>query len=476
MRVPGLELPAASSEEARPALGFWLDLERTSAWLGQRGFTPAGARAKAKLLHGCASTLLAHGEAPATRAQVIYCPGRLEVFGKHTDYAGGRSLIAAPELGIAMLAVPREDDFVCIHSAQAPKAWSLRWSELHSLPTGWTRYPATVLLRLASLVPAPRRGAHLACASDLPLAAGMSSSSALLTATLLAFVGANRWQDHPQWQQHLPDRAAWALWASCVENGQAFGPFPGHSGVGTFGGSEDHTAMLCGLPGVLRQVSFGPLRFERDLCLPPEWVFLVAQSGVLAEKTAGAQDAYNHLAQVAADLLRSARKLVAPGEPEPEHLGAFLRSRPDAYDRLRAALDSELAPSTDGAPLESARRLWQFHQESEVWIPSLPAPDGPDAWAAWARTAAESTAAAHTGLGNQVPQTRWLTSAWLQAGARAASPFGAGFGGSVWALTTRDQAPKVLARLRAMQAPDEGLARGIAEARAIEIGPSAFWL
>ena len=36
-------------------------------------------------------------------------PGRIEVFGKHTDYAGGRSLLAAVPRGFAVAASPRND-------------------------------------------------------------------------------------------------------------------------------------------------------------------------------------------------------------------------------------------------------------------------------------------------------------------------------------------------------------------------------
>lgn len=42
-------------------------------------------------------------------------------------------------------------------------------------------------------------------------------------------------------------------------------------------------------------------------------------------------------------------------------------------------------------------------------------------------------------LGNQVPETNALTRIARELGAVAASAFGAGFGGSVWALVRTDQ-------------------------------------
>ena len=43
-----------------------------------------------------------------------FTPGRVEIFGKHTDYAGGHSLLAAVPRGIALVARPRSDGIVRI--------------------------------------------------------------------------------------------------------------------------------------------------------------------------------------------------------------------------------------------------------------------------------------------------------------------------------------------------------------------------
>jgi galactokinase len=53
---------------------------------------------------------------------------------------------------------------------------------------------------------------------------------------------------------------------------------------------------------------------------------------------------------------------------------------------------------------------------------------------AFAATVADSQRLAETHLGNQVPETVALVDHALGLGAQAASAFGAGFGGSVWAL------------------------------------------
>ena len=49
-------------------------------------------------------------------------------------------------------------------------------------------------------------------------------------------------------------------------------------------------------------------------------------------------------------------------------------------------------------------------------------------------------------LGNQIPETSALVAAVREAGAFAATSFGAGFGGSVWALARSEEASSVLER------------------------------
>ena len=42
----------------------------------------------------------------------LFVPGRIEVLGKHTDYAGGRSLTCAAERGFSVSYVARDDDYL----------------------------------------------------------------------------------------------------------------------------------------------------------------------------------------------------------------------------------------------------------------------------------------------------------------------------------------------------------------------------
>ena len=42
------------------------------------------------------------------RHSAFFVPGRIEVLGKHTDYAGGSSLVVAAEQGFCLVAAPRD--------------------------------------------------------------------------------------------------------------------------------------------------------------------------------------------------------------------------------------------------------------------------------------------------------------------------------------------------------------------------------
>ena len=68
--------------------------------------------------------------------------------------------------------------------------------------------------------------------------------------------------------------------------------------------------------------------------------------------------------------------------------------------------------------------------------------------AALDRLSADSQRDAEILLGNQVPETAALAGSARARGAFAASSFGAGFGGSAWALVHRDAAPEFAASWR----------------------------
>ncbi|MDN5571353.1 MAG: hypothetical protein L0G22_08900, partial [Propionibacteriaceae bacterium] len=89
---------------------------------------------------------------------------------------------------------------------------------------------------------------------------------------------------------------------------------------------------------------------------------------------------------------------------------------------------------------ELARRVHQFLTESEDLIPRAADALSAGDLAGFGDLVAASQAGADAGLGNQTPETRALVATALDQAAHAASAFGAGYGGSVWALVDRADA------------------------------------
>lgn len=79
-------------------------------------------------------------------------------------------------------------------------------------------------------------------------------------------------------------------------------------------------------------------------------------------------------------------------------------------------------------------------------------------------------------LGNQIPETEYLAAAARELGAIAASAFGAGFGGSVWALIGDDALPKFIRRWRESYAGRYPSTSQRAQFFSFKPGPAAFQL
>ena len=367
------------------------------------------------------------------RAGRWWVPGRIELLGKHVDYGGGRSLLATVDRGFHVVARPRTDPALHLVDARTGARLDATLDPtLPAAPAQWTDYPRTVLRRVARDFPEARRGLDMVVSSSLPSAAGLSSSSALIIATFLPLAAANHLADSPTYRAAIADADALAEYLGAVENGRAFGPFPADFGVGTQGGSQDHTAILRCSADEIAQYRYLPTRAERRLAMPPEWSFVVASSGVHAPKAGAVQARYNALAAEVEELLRLWRTHV---DPQATSLLTILADTPGAEATLHA-----LVARFGSAPDPLAQRLEQFRSECLEIIPAVA-----DALAVGAITGitapvARSQHLAETILRNQVPETVALVASALDLGAAGASAFGAGFGGSVWALVERNAA------------------------------------
>lgn len=409
-----------------------------AAQLVAAGLSIAEAERKQRLFAGMERVMQ-----PAAGARRWFVPGRIEVLGKHTDYAGGRSLLCATERGMCVMAQPREDGVVRVTDATRGASITLPLSSELVPPEGWGNYLGAVTRRLAKNFRASR-GADISIASDLHSAAGMSSSSVLVVAIFTAVAAINRISELSDFRAESGTPEHLAEYLGCVENGQTYRSFTGDRGVGTFGGSEDHTAILCSQPGSLGCYRFCPVTLEQRVKLPEEWVFAIASSGVRAHKAGAALDLYNRASRTATALLDAWNS--AAGRRDPS-LGSVLRELPDAPGRIREALKD--SPDGEFSREQLQARFEQFLLESEVIIPAAVQALAAGDLSRFGDLVDRSQAAAEQWLGNQVPETVSLAKAARRLSAIAASAFGAGFGGSVWALVRRSETTSFLHDWRA---------------------------
>jgi galactokinase len=362
---------------------------------------------------------------------VFWVPGRIEVLGKHTDYCGGRSLLATASRGFMFGVSPRSDLNVRVKDAVSEETIE---SRLHPDVTPrlghWSNYPETVFRRLARNFVGDLKGADIVFASDLPPAAGMSSSSALMVGFYLVINAINGLEEREEFKENIRSAEDLAGYLGTLENGQTFGTLVGDKGVGTFGGSEDHTAIMNCQVGKLSQYAYCPVQFERAMVLPESYTFAIGVSGVVAEKTGDAMEKYNRASRLAFTALDVWNQISKRHDP---HLSEAIQQA--GVDEIRSILKK--APSGEFAADDLVRRFDHFTIENEDILPkagdalALGDVKGFGEWAN--RSQAQGVGL----LKNQIPETETLAQLAVGLGACGASAFGAGFGGSVWALVER---------------------------------------
>ena len=380
------------------------------------------------------------GLEPSIRGLV---PGRIEVLGKHVDYAGGRSIVCAVDRGIAFAATARDDPVVRVVDALRGETREVPLESGSNANRGdWATYVATLARRVARDFPTTPSGVDVVIASDLPAASGLSSSSALLIAAFLPLAAANGWFDDTPLGSTLRHSAtALAEYLAAVESGRAYAGLAADDGVGTLGGSQDHTAILCSARDRLSRFEFLPTQPLGVVELPSSLTFAVAMSGVHATKTADAREQYNRASQAVSEIVRLWQE-----QTRNRTVKSLLRAvESRGVAAVRAAI--RVGQSPDFSAEELLRRLDHFMSELELHDAAAAALAEQN-FSSFAEVVARSQRAAEELLGNQVPETIELVRLGLAEGALAASAFGAGFGGSVWALVATSDATSFVDRWR----------------------------
>ncbi len=130
-----------------------------------------------------------HAERFGAEPAVFVAPGRVNLIGEHTDYAGGFVMPAAIDFVTLAAISPRSDGRVVVWSENFHEQVS---HQIEGPPKNggghWSGYPLGVLriLREAGFAVPPF---SLSVQGDVPLGAGLSSSASIEVATALAALG-----------------------------------------------------------------------------------------------------------------------------------------------------------------------------------------------------------------------------------------------------------------------------------------------
>ena len=341
-------------------------------------------------------------------AFVVQAPGRVNLIGEHIDYSLLPVLPMAIQLRTTLTVRPREDRHVRLTNADPSYAdveLGLSADLEPGTPHDWGDYArgvAHALVREYGI----SAGADIAVESDLPVAAGLSSSSALSCGVALALLAANG---------HGIDRVELA---EVVARAERY--------TGTQGGGMDQAVILCARAGHALGVSFAPL-YIRPVSMPEDWVFLVAHSGSVAEKSGPAQATYNARTRECREALATVWAALRKGEP-PERDYRPLLEAADPEHLLRVGGDA-LGPillARFRHTLSEARRVSEA--EEALSVSDL---------GAFGRAMDASHQSLRDDYQVSTPELDRIVDLAREAGAAGARLTGAGLGGSALILCTQ---------------------------------------
>ena len=354
---------------------------------------------------------------------IVRAPGRVNLIGEHIDYCGLPVLPMAIRSAVWLAFRPAEGRTVRVATdidGLEPCTFEASGS-IHPGPAGdWGNY-----VRAAVQAIGPPCGFDAFVTSDLPVASGLSSSSALVVATALASIAASgRGQPAPL-----------ALAGELAEAERY---------VGTAGGGMDQAACLLGRAGHALRIDFDPLRVE-PVAFPAGWRLVVGHSGEPAAKSGDAQSLYNLRTRESASAAVSVAATLGVAAPPAGYPALLARHTvTELLDAARRALEEPLC-----------RRFRHVVSESERVLGAIEAIRSGDL----SRTGGLLNAS-HRSLKCDyevsTPALDTLVGAALHAGAAGARLTGAGLGGCAIALCEESSLDAVFGAVQAFEAARPG--------------------
>jgi galactokinase len=365
---------------------------------------------------------------------LVRAPGRVNLIGEHIDYCGLPVLPFALDASVWVATSPASAGRVRIATSLPgldPCEFVSSDDIARGDPGDWGNYARAAVQALAE----PRSlGFDAFVASDVPVAAGLSSSSALVVGTALSWLTANGRPLTPIGstgadQERLDLAARLAV---------------GERYVGTAGGGMDQATSLLGRRGHALHMRFDPLRTDW-IALPEDWRFVIAHSGEPAEKSGVAQQTYNRRTQEAAAAASSIWAALGVNTPR----SGALRSYPMLLGRLEPAELWQLADQVlDGTVAMRFRHVVTETRRVSAAVSSIAKGDV----SGFGGLMLESHASLRDDYVVSTTRLNALVDAALHAGATGARLTGAGLGGCIVALCMAGIVEGVLEALREVSA------------------------
>jgi galactokinase len=341
---------------------------------------------------------------------LLSVPGRVNLIGEHIDYHDLPVLPMAVQRRIWFAFRARPDGRLrAISSGNYGEREFTFATHLEPGAAGdWINYLKAAAQAVSSRWPL-RRGVDVAIASDLPAAAGLASSSALLVGVTLALLETN---------------------SILATKGELMDILPeGEQFVGTRGGAMDHAAVLAARAGCALLLRFAPLEFS-PIPVPPDWCFLVAHSLTAAEKSGALRAQYN------ARRTAGMQALTALGF-------ASFRSAIEQHSTVELRMLAERAAADHRLDADQFRAFLHVTSEARRVEDAVAALRNGDA-DFFGRLLSASHASLRDDLRVSSPPLDALVQAALEAGALGARLTGAGFGGCAVVLCRAADRDRVL--------------------------------
>lgn len=343
----------------------------------------------------------------ANGAREAWAPGRVNLIGEHTDYNLLPVFPMALQYGIRILFRPRADATVRLAATAAgceDRTFEVQ-TEIPAYSAGdWGNYVKAAAQALVTRW-GITRGMDAVVSGNLPMSAGLSSSSAMVVASALALLNAN---------EVAVDRNELADLMAGAEHY-----------VGTRGGGMDQAICLGGKRGHAALIEFAPLKLT-PVPVPANWRFVIAHSMVEARKSAGAREHYNQCVvdcRTAAQVMGDYRELVS----EPSEEEVLARGQAQLEERLFRRWRHQI---TEGRRVHRAAEAMRSCNASEFGALMI---------------------ASHASMRDDYlithPVVDQLVEIALKSGATGARMTGAGFGGFVVALSDAGHVDALISRI-----------------------------